>query len=183
MKNEEKAKYIVDNWEIFSSLYEDVKITGIRIRKCDNRVQCSIVWNEGKKCSTVARFMLEIKLNVRLNIDETVDHIDGDSTNDSIDNLQLLSRSENSKKGASSLLKQKIYKDISNRMLSSKGDYCRGEKNNFDVLSEKDVREIRELQKTYKKGSGQDKFLAEKYGVCRSTIKAIRLNYSWKHLM
>ena len=41
---------------------------------------------------------MEIKLGKRLSYDETVDHIDEDPTNDSIENLQVLSRSGNAKK-------------------------------------------------------------------------------------
>lgn len=45
-----------------------------------------------------ARFLLEQKLGRKMTETETVDHIDGDKTNDAIENLQILSRSENIKK-------------------------------------------------------------------------------------
>ena len=45
-----------------------------------------------------ARYLMATSLNRFLTDDEEVDHIDNDKTNDSIDNLQLLSRTENIKK-------------------------------------------------------------------------------------
>jgi uncharacterized protein YjcR len=67
-------------------------------------------------------------------------------------------------------------------MLSSDGDFARGVNNHFAKLSEKEVLEIKELQKTYTKGSGQDRTLAEKYNVSTSTVKSIRRGRIWKHL-
>lgn len=45
-----------------------------------------------------ARYLLSVKIGRFLTDAETVDHIDGDKTNDSIDNLQILSRTENNRK-------------------------------------------------------------------------------------
>lgn len=43
---------------------------------------------------SLARYLLEVKLGRVFSADEEVDHIDGDKTNDSISNLQVISRSE-----------------------------------------------------------------------------------------
>lgn len=45
-----------------------------------------------------ARYLLAISLGRYLTGDETVDHIDGNRKNDNIDNLQILSKSENVRK-------------------------------------------------------------------------------------
>lgn len=47
---------------------------------------------------TRAKFNMECFLNRHLSYDEEVDHIDENKLNDSIDNLQILSKSENIKK-------------------------------------------------------------------------------------
>lgn len=47
---------------------------------------------------TLARALMEVKLGRKLESYEEVDHIDEDRTNDSIDNLQLLSSTENVRK-------------------------------------------------------------------------------------
>lgn len=132
MKNEEKIPaYLIENMDVLKKIYEDVKIVGVRVRSSDNRLQCSIKWKDGSKVSTAARLMLEIKMERRLDVDETVDHNNGDSHPTS-------------------------------------------------KLTNSQVLEIKESQKNYLIGSGQDKELAIKYGVCRSTIKGIRLGYSRK---
>ena len=121
--------------------------------------------------------MLEIKMERRLDVDETVDHIDGDPTNDTIDNLQMLSRSENSSKGPTEEIKRLVALENSKRMTGVKQDHNNGDSHPTSKLTNSQVLEIKEIQKNYLVGSGQDKELAVKYGVCRSTIKGIRLGY------
>ena len=48
----------------------------------------------------LARLKLEVKLGRYLTNNEEVDHIDGDCTNDSIKNLQVLTKSKNAAKSA-----------------------------------------------------------------------------------
>ena len=64
----------------------------------DNRRTLLLI-NGGKRSSTqYARYLLSIKLGRFLKKEETVDHIDGDKTNDDINNLQILSIKENVRK-------------------------------------------------------------------------------------
>lgn len=59
------------------------------------------LWNtttkKGRSIS-FARYLVSVKEGRILAVDEHVDHIDGDNTNDAIDNLQILSPAENNRK-------------------------------------------------------------------------------------
>ena len=54
--------------------------------------------NNDRSVTQYARYLLAVKLGRFLTEDETVDHIDGDKTNNSIDNLQILSIVDNIRK-------------------------------------------------------------------------------------
>lgn len=55
--------------------------------------------NHNDRSSTqYARYLLAVKLKRFLTEEETVDHIDGDKTNDSLENLQILSKADNIRK-------------------------------------------------------------------------------------
>ena len=74
-----------------------MKVYGPYTRK-DGR-QHVIVHENGKR-STVSypKYLLESKLGRKLLPHETCDHIDNDYTNNSLDNLQVLTRGDNSRK-------------------------------------------------------------------------------------
>lgn len=76
-----------------------MKVYGPYIRK-DGR-QHVILYENGKR-STVSypKYLLETKLGRKLLHNETCDHIDGNPLNNSLDNLQLLSKSDNIRKHA-----------------------------------------------------------------------------------
>lgn len=59
-----------------------------------------ILFNSEKDRSSTqyARYLMAVKLGRFLTSEETVDHIDGDRRNNSIDNLQILSLAENIRK-------------------------------------------------------------------------------------
>lgn len=59
-----------------------------------------ILYNSPQERSSTqyARYLLAVKLQRYLTKEETVDHIDNDKSNDSIENLQLLSRVDNIRK-------------------------------------------------------------------------------------
>jgi len=60
-----------------------------------------LVGQEGQKRTTVsyARYLMSVELGRCLLSEEHVDHIDDDRLNDTIDNLQILSPAENTRKG------------------------------------------------------------------------------------
>ena len=56
------------------------------VNKSDKKDRRTILW---------AKYLLGVSMGRELAAEETVDHIDNDKTNDSIDNLQILSRGDN----------------------------------------------------------------------------------------
>ena len=79
-----------------------MKIYGPYVRKQDGR-KFIVEYEEGsrknkKSAKLYSRYLMEQKLGRKLTQEETVDHKDNDKTNDSIDNLQILTRVENAKK-------------------------------------------------------------------------------------
>lgn len=74
--------------------------TGYILINRENRRTVLLVNDKYDRTSTqYARYLMSVKLGRFLDSElETVDHIDGDKTNDNIDNLQLLTRLENIRK-------------------------------------------------------------------------------------
>lgn len=131
---------------------------------------------DGTKCSTrlLAKAVLEISLGRRLLSNETVDHIDGDKTNDTIGNLQILSLSDNTKKAYAQGLLTGLGRmidytksDIGKLEMSTR---AKGVKNPAAKLSESQVVDIRSRSRY----QGLVRDLAVEFNVCRRTIQAIR---------
>lgn len=74
-----------------------MKIYGPYTRK-DKRQHVIIVDNGISKCISYPRYLLSKHLNRELLPEETVDHINNDFTDNRIENLQILSLSDNIKK-------------------------------------------------------------------------------------
>lgn len=67
--------------------------------KKEGRMMLVVILPDGKRTTTsLARYKLSVKIGRKLYDYEFADHIDEDKTNDDINNLQILSRSENNKK-------------------------------------------------------------------------------------
>lgn len=81
-----------------SPFSKDWKV-GYLVLNTENR-QMVCLYNSQSDRTTIsyARYLMSIKLDRYLSIDEHVDHIDEDKTNDNIDNLQILSPKENHNK-------------------------------------------------------------------------------------
>jgi len=82
---------------------------GYLVTNPENR-RTVILFNNKKNRSSVsyARYLMACHLKRYLTLNEHVDHIDNDKTNDTIPNLQILTQAENSKKAA----KGKTYRDF-----------------------------------------------------------------------
>jgi hypothetical protein len=79
-------------------VYENIKkIYGPYIAK-DNRSRIVIVFLDGtKKTVSYPKFIMENHIGRKFTKNETVDHIDGDVTNNDIDNLAVIDRSAHAK--------------------------------------------------------------------------------------
>ena len=65
----------------------------------DGRKHICIMHDDGKRqTKSYPRYLIEQHLGRELSCDETVDHINNDYTDDRLENLQILTRKENSKK-------------------------------------------------------------------------------------
>ena len=79
--------------------YSDDYKAGYLVTNSENRRIVILIDFNNKKTSTAyARYLLSVKLGRYLNVEEQVDHIDGDKTNDTIENFQILSIGDNNRK-------------------------------------------------------------------------------------
>lgn len=74
-----------------------MKVYGPYYRK-DGRKHVIIITENKRITKSYPRYLLEKHIGRELHKNETVDHIDNDFTNDSIENLQILTREENAAK-------------------------------------------------------------------------------------
>lgn len=68
------------------------------INKENRRNVCLVNSHKDRTTVSYARYLMSVKLGRFLSNEEHVDHIDNDKTNDSIENLQILTQRENSDK-------------------------------------------------------------------------------------
>lgn len=79
--------------------FDDVyKAAYLLVNKEPRRLVILISYSGKRSTMSYARYLLSCKLMRALSKDEHVDHIDGDRMNDDIENLQILSVAENSRK-------------------------------------------------------------------------------------
>lgn len=87
----ERGKYPYEDFTVYFPIWHKVeKRYMICLVPIDNKMK--------RFTMSYARYLLSVKLKRKLKSFETVDHIDGNKINDSLDNLQILSREENTKK-------------------------------------------------------------------------------------
>lgn len=167
----EARAYLNGKWDEIKALHPEYADVGTPAYMLPNRICFSIKLVNGRRKSVqYARILLELKLGRVLDLNETVDHIDFDVGNNSIENLQLLSRSENASKGASDETKSRISSLNSSRMAGN--SLGLGQKNGMAKLTDLQVLEIKKLQETHFRG--QDSVLAHQFNVSRELISQIR---------
>lgn len=79
--------------------YEKYKLYVVHHKKMNRKMACLVnpsIRNDRKTIS-YARYVMSVFLGRELTKEETVDHIDEDKTNDSLENLRILSRLDNQK--------------------------------------------------------------------------------------
>lgn len=133
--------------------------------RCNKRGYKYVCLSKGRntqKCFQVHRLIAKYFLN-EFSDDLQVNHIDGVKTHNNIENLEMVSASDNMKHA------------IKMKLLINK----KGENHHSAKLTEKDVIEIRKkyIPKIY-----TQKMLADEYGVSISEIKCIIHRQTWKHI-
>lgn len=111
-----------------------------------NRYITNFKLNNKYSAKQTSKFRLEAKLGVKLSRDETVDHIDGDISNDDISNLQLLSRRANIQKAWEDGSMSNSVKNITKYLSSDKNRQDKqGDKNKMSKTTFKEVKNYRFL--------------------------------------
>lgn len=168
------VRRLTANIEILMNLYPEMEYIGTPAYMCNGtRLHFSVKLRNGRRKSIqYARLLLECKIGRRLVGNETVDHIDGDVTNNDVDNLQILTRSQNASKGPS--LENKLKKSLllSNKMKNKKQPWNDGELNGCAKLTNEQINDIKNEQLNHYRG--QDRIIADRYGVSRELISHIR---------
>lgn len=75
--------------------FEGYVVYGPYLHKGMNRRMINLVSKVDRTTISYAKYLMSMKLGRWLSAEEEVDHIDDDTLNDSIDNLQILTRDEN----------------------------------------------------------------------------------------
>jgi len=121
-------------------VYENCKIYGPYTRKDGRKHVCIILPDKSRTTVSYPKYLIEKHLNRYLEKDETVDHEDRDFTNNSISNLQILTRKEHGQKDARRIRSQtftcpmcdkifilegkRLNDSIQNRKKGNRGPYC-----------------------------------------------------------
>lgn len=123
---------------------------------------CQVHLNkDGNGCSKeVHRLIAKTFIENKYDLPE-VNHIDCDKTNNSVDNLEWVSREDNTKHAMEHDLKPHGDRHKSSKLRQSQVDWIR---KNFDSNNKK----------------YNTKSMAERFGVSRCTIRRVVLNQSWK---
>jgi len=87
-----------DQLKVLQNIYQFKSIKMLGPYTYNKRTHLHINMDGKNRYRQYAAWLVEIKYGRKLKKDETVDHIDEDKTNDSMDNLQILSRRDNSLK-------------------------------------------------------------------------------------
>jgi transcriptional antiterminator len=156
--------------KIINRLYPEYKIYGPYPRKSDGRMQLVLSKGKLKITKLYAKFLMEVSLERILSKEETIDHINENPLDDTIENLQILTRQENSRKSSIGNKHSLGYKQTEEQKRS-------GVKNGQAKFSNEDVVFIRNALQNKLISI---KELMEKYKVSRKTIYNISRNLTYK---
>lgn len=141
-------------------------------------------FNGTTKLSLYSRWLMEGELGIQLEKDQTVDHIDGDPTNDSLSNLAVLSREDNARKGPSSLVKEKMR--MKNKERSQDPTYREYMRNRpyevYQSCSKVTVPEVTLIRDKFKNGVTGIEGLMSEYRLSRRTVDNILLGVTFSRI-
>jgi len=124
-------------------------------------------------------WLVELKYNKKLTKNDTVDHIDEDKTNDSMDNLQILTRAENAKKSYKFRTEHGGVVIKRHKMTPDEIDQISGSKNKMAKLTDNQILEIREI---YTTGKCSIEEICVMYSLSRKTIFNVVTGRSYKNV-
>lgn len=161
--------------ESYKLLYPEIKdVYGVHIFGNELRSRLRIVLNKvdgTKKLVSYPKAVFEAYYGRKLSEDETVDHINNDPMDNRIENLQILSRSENIKKQHRDGLAFKPPKDVPIPHIDANGS-----KNGMSKISEEDVLRYR---REYTSGRSKNAIIKE-CGLDRRTVENFLFGRSYK---
>lgn len=136
------------------------------VRNQDGYLQTRLSLNGDKRNVLVHRLVAEAFIPNPENKPQ-INHLDGDKTNNSVENLAWCTASENVE-----------------HLCDTLGDRVRrrGQNNPRAVLTEDDVRTIRKRARRRGKPGEDQRALAAEYGVTQSAIMGIVTRRTWKHV-
>lgn len=158
-----KDYFVTKNGEIFSSKRGNIKKLSTNVdRKANNYVRVNIVCSDGiKRKYLVHRLVAHVFIPNPDNLPE-VNHKDGNKLNNSVDNLEWVTRKDNIKHAHALKLRDNT-----------------GEGNPRVILSDQEVLDI--YNSCLDGARVCD--LADKYGVSRPTISDIKAKRNWLHIL
>lgn len=121
-------------------VYQNCRIYGPYLRKDGRKHIIAIFPDKKRKTVSYPKYLVEVSLNRYLDINETVDHIDGNFENDNLSNLRVVDRVQHAREDAKRNSEQafccpvckikfvlsgnKISKAKSNRKKGNAGPFC-----------------------------------------------------------
>lgn len=182
-KPAEKAQFTEQQLANLKNLYgQDLAFNSISI--VHGRRALLGKFQDKTKLSLYSRWLMEGELGVRLDKDQTVDHIDGDSSNDSIMNLKVLSRSENARKGASPKNKKIAIEKIRKKWTEPEYRKKMGERP-YTVCApgaKITTDEVALLRKLFYDRESDISSLMQRFGVSRRQVENILLGVSFSRI-
>lgn len=154
--------YEVSNW---GRIRRKGKLTERKLRLKRNGYLIVDLYKDGKRLTCLVHRLVAETFLRNTDNKRTVNHIDGNKTNNNVDNLEWATDSEQTKHAYANGLRVPT----------------KGELNGRAKVTEAKVREIRELRATNRKTWTIGK-LAKEYGVSKRTIENVVYYQAWNHV-
>ena len=127
----------------------------------DGYLQVSVKFDDGHRKMMSVHRLVAIAFLGEPAADREVNHKDGLKTNNAIENLEFVTRSEN----------------IRHAYATGINGGCRGQQQPMAKFTDSDIREIRSLR-----GKVRQADLARRFNTVQATISRVQLGKSWRHV-